>query len=62
MIRHLAAGRAVFLDLHLLRLVAFVPGRDVVLVAADGAFQDDLIAFGCHIDSLSFAYACSIVP
>lgn len=37
MVGHFAAGRAIFLDFHLLRLIAFVPGRDVVLVAADGA-------------------------
>ena len=57
MVGHLPAGGAIFLDLHLLRLVAFVPGRDVVLVAADGAFEDDLIAFGRHNRFFSFAYA-----
>ena len=55
MIGHLPAVRAEFLDLKLNRMVLFVAGGDVVLIAADGALQDDLVSlfsFCCHFRRL----------
>ena len=52
---HLIAVTAEFVDFHLGRMGLLVAGGVVILLAADGALEDDLIAFlAGHGVSLSF--------
>ena len=58
---HLIALGAEFLDFHLIGVVSLVAGGDVVLISADGASQDDLIAFAGHCLSLSSLLGLRII-
>ena len=46
---HLIATGAELLDLHFVGMGPLVAAGEVILFAADGAFQDDLIAFASHL-------------
>jgi hypothetical protein len=60
--RHLVATRAELVDFHLVRMAAFVASRDVVLLTADAALQDDVIALRfCHRMSHFFLFAVVIL-
>ena len=58
----LIALRAIFADLHFVGMGPLVAGRDVVFVAADGALEDHLIAFACHLSSHSICSAAIMLP
>ena len=60
--RHLVATRAELIQLHFVWMAAFVPGCDVVLLTADAALQDDVIALRfCHRMSHFFLFAVVIL-